>query len=138
MSISWLHQSDPGQAWRQKLVFCAVGMEAASKSTIFEAEVSPDVLVEPTPSMYDDADNIHRLLEALADEGKNILVAMHSYGGLPGTEACEGLGRAERLRASKPGGFVRLLCVRAAIAPVDSSMAGILRTGMPLTSIETA
>ncbi|KAH8756650.1 Alpha/beta hydrolase fold-1 [Diaporthe sp. PMI_573] len=99
---------------------------------------SPDVLVQPTPSMYDDADNIHRLVESLADEGKNIVIVMHSYGGLPGTQACEGLSRTERLRASKPGGIVRLLYVGAAIAPVGSSMAGILRTTMPLPSIETA
>lgn len=99
---------------------------------------SPDVLIDPTPSMYDDADKIHRLVETLADEGKDVLVVMHSYGGLPGTQACEGLSRTQRLRASKPGGIVRLLYVGAAIAPVGSSMAGILRTEMPLPSIEAA
>jgi pimeloyl-ACP methyl ester carboxylesterase len=98
---------------------------------------SPDVLTDPTPSMYDDADNIHRMVEYLADAGKEVVLVMHSYGGLPGTQACEGLSRAERLRASKPGGLVRLLYVGAAIAPVGSSMAGILRTKMPLPSIET-
>lgn len=99
---------------------------------------SPDILVHPTPSMYDDADNIHLLVETLADEGKDIVMVMHSYGGLPGTQACEGMSRTERLRASKPGGIVRLLYVGAAVAPVGSSMAGVLRTEMPLPSIETA
>lgn len=99
---------------------------------------SPDVAVDPTPSMYDDADNIRRLVETLADEGKDIIIVMHSYGGIPGTQGCEGLSRNERLRASKPGGIIRLLYVGAAIAPVGSSMAGILRTEMPLPSIETA
>ncbi|KAL1872716.1 hypothetical protein Daus18300_004262 [Diaporthe australafricana] len=99
---------------------------------------SPDVLVDPTPSMLDDADNIHQLVEALADEGKDIIIVMHSYGGLPGTQACEDLSKAERLRASKRGGVARLLYVGAAIAPVGESMAGVLRTGMPLPSIETA
>lgn len=99
---------------------------------------SPDVLVDPTPSMYDDADNIRRLAEALSDEGKDIVIVMHSYGGLPGTQACEGLSKTDRLRASKSGGIVRLLYVAAAIAPVGSSMAGVLQTNMPLPSIETA
>lgn len=99
---------------------------------------SPDVLVQPTPSMYDDAENIHRLVENLADEGKDIVIVMHSYGGLPGTQACESLSRNERHRASKPGGIVRLLYVGAAIAPVGSSMAAILRTTMPLPLIEAA
>lgn len=112
--------------------------EAGYEVHVIHHPSSPDALVEPTPSMYDDADNIHRLLEALADEGKDILVVMNSYGGLPGTQACEGLGLAERLRTSKPGGIVRLLYVGATIAPVGSSMAGILRTGMPLPSIESA
>lgn len=97
---------------------------------------SPDVLVVPTPSMYDDANNIHRLVERMADEGKDIVIVMHSYGGLPGTQACEGLSRTERLRDSKPGGIVRLLYVGAAIARVGSSLAGTLQTEMPLPSIE--
>lgn len=112
--------------------------EAGYEVHVVHHPSSPDVLVNPTPSMYDDADNIHRLAETLADEGKDVVIVMHSYGGLPGTQACEGLSRPERLRASKPGGVVRLLYVGAAIAPVGSSMAGVLRTGMPMPSIEGA
>lgn len=111
--------------------------EAGYEVHVVHHTSSPDVLTEPTPGMYDDADNIHRLVETLADEGKDVVIVMHSYGGLPGTQACEGLSRAERLHASKLGGIVRLLYVGAAIAPVGSSMAGVLRTGMPLPSIET-
>lgn len=112
--------------------------EAGYEVHVVHHPSSPDVLVDPTPSMYDDADNIHLLVETLADEGKDIVLVMHSYGGLPGTQACEGMSRAERLRASKPGGIARLLYVGAAVAPVASSMAGVLRTEMPLPSIETA
>lgn len=112
--------------------------EAGYRVHIVHNPSSPDILVDPTPSMFDDADNIHQLVETLADEGKDIVMVMHSYGGLPGTQACEGLGKAERLRASKRGGVVRLLYVGAAIAPVGESMAGTLRTEMPLPSIETA
>lgn len=78
---------------------------------------SPDAPVDPTPSMYDDADNIHRMVETLADEGKDIVIVMHLYGGLPGTQACQGLSRTERLRASKPGGIVRLLYGRGCRCP---------------------
>lgn len=112
--------------------------EAGYEVHVVHHPSSPDVLVQPTPSMYDDADNIHRLVEKLADEGKDVVIVMHSYGGLPGTQACDGLSRTERLRDSKPGGIVRLLFVGAAIAPVGSSMAGVLRTAMPLPSIEAA
>lgn len=112
--------------------------EAGHEVHVVHHPSSPDVLVHPTPSMYDDADNIHLLVETLADEGKDIVMVMHSYGGLPGTQACEGMSRTERLRASKPGGIVRLLYVGAAVAPVGSSLAGVLRTEMPLPSIETA
>lgn len=111
--------------------------EAGYEVHVVHHPSSPDVLANPTPSMYDDADSIHNLVEKLADEGKEIIIAMHSYGGLPGTQACEGLSRAERQRASKPGGIARLLYVGAAIAPVGSSLAGTLRTSMPLPSIET-
>ncbi|KAG8161185.1 hypothetical protein KVR01_009449 [Diaporthe batatas] len=112
--------------------------EAGYEVHVVHHPSSPDVLVRPTPSMYDDAENIHRLVEKLADEGKDIIIVMHSYGGLPGTQACEGLSRRERRKAAKPGGIVRLLYVGAAIAPVGASMAGVLRTTMPLPSVEAA
>jgi hypothetical protein len=37
----------------------------------------------------------------LADDSKEILLVMHSYGGLPGSQSCEGLAKSERERQGK-------------------------------------
>lgn len=43
--------------------------------------------------MYDDASAIATKVNALANEGKDIVLIMSSYGGFPGTEAAYGLSR---------------------------------------------
>lgn len=47
----------------------------------------------------------------LLDEGKDVVVLMHSYGGMPGSAALEGLGKAERAKNMKETGVIRLLYV---------------------------
>ncbi|KAJ9640209.1 hypothetical protein H2204_003434 [Knufia peltigerae] len=60
-------------------------------------------------SMYEDADAIRETIEKLADQGKSVVLAMNSYGGLPGTQAARGLSKAERQAAGKPGALVGLV-----------------------------
>jgi len=50
-------------------------------------------------------------LSKLLDEGKDAVVLLHSYGGIPGSAALKGLGKAGRAKASKHGGVVRLVYV---------------------------
>ena len=52
---------------------------------------------------------IHQHVEKLLDGGQDVLVVMHSYGGVPGTEGLKGLGKIERKAASKPNGVVGLV-----------------------------
>lgn len=56
-----------------------------------------------------DVDAISRAIAAEADAGKDVVVFMHSYGGVVGTQACRGLGKREREAAGKKGGVVRLV-----------------------------
>jgi pimeloyl-ACP methyl ester carboxylesterase len=72
----------------------------------------------PPPTMYDDAAQIHDLLVSLADQGKEVVLVMHSYGGMPGTEAVKGVSILERKAQGKPGGVSHLLYVAALIAEV--------------------
>jgi hypothetical protein len=63
-----------------------------------------------TPAtMAIDASHIRSITSALADEGKDIILAMHSYGGIPGTESAQGVGKEERKKQGKKGGVVRLV-----------------------------
>ncbi len=70
--------------------------------------------------MHDDARAIQRELTRLVDaEGKKVVVFMHSYGGLVGTEAVtEELAYTKRKSAGKTGGVISLFyCTAFMVAP---------------------
>ncbi|KAI1423341.1 Alpha/beta hydrolase fold-1 [Xylaria sp. FL1777] len=62
----------------------------------------------PPATMYDDAALIAKEIEALADQGREIILIAHSYGGMPATESTKGLSVEERKKQGKKGGLVRL------------------------------
>jgi pimeloyl-ACP methyl ester carboxylesterase len=75
--------------------------------SLLEAKGYPTVGV-PLPSvgstatMADDAVAIHAVTAHLVAEGKRVVLVMHSYGGIPGTESARGL--AWRKRTAFGGG----------------------------------
>lgn len=82
--------------------------------------------VGPPPSMYDDAAFIAREVEKLADEGNDILLVAHSYGGVPATESLKGLSKEERAKSGKAGGVVRLAYLTCLVPAVGSNSASVL------------
>lgn len=62
---------------------------------------------------HDDIALIASTVTAAAENGDNIILFMHSYGGSPGTEALAGLSKAERAKRGRPGGVVRLIYLSA-------------------------
>ena len=93
---------------------------------------SPTVSLETSPrkgdppTMYDDAAFISREVEKLADEGKEVLLMAHSYGGIPTTQGTKGLGKQERQKAGKEGGIVRLAYMTALVPELGKSAQDIL------------
>lgn len=67
----------------------------------------------PNKGLYDDATYTHDILEKLADEGKQIVLVTHSYGGMVGSLAVEGLGYSQRRHAGKKGGIIMLVYMSA-------------------------
>lgn len=65
----------------------------------------------PAKTMADDAAHIHGVIEALANDGKDVLMVVHSYGGIPGTQAVQSLTQIERKEQGKDGGIVGLVYV---------------------------
>ncbi|KAL2849325.1 hypothetical protein BJX68DRAFT_267177 [Aspergillus pseudodeflectus] len=63
--------------------------------------------------MNDDATAIRAVTTKLADEGHQVVLVMHSYGGIPGTESAEELGCEFRQNAGKPGGSIALVYLAA-------------------------
>jgi hypothetical protein len=63
--------------------------------------------------MGDDALAIQKVTSKLADDGQQIILVMHSYGGIPGTESAKGLSWEIRQANGEPGGIIALVYVSA-------------------------
>jgi hypothetical protein len=75
----------------------------------------------PHPNIYGDVADIRSALLSLINMGKEVILAMHSYGGLPGSEAINGLSKTERMEQGMPGGIITLLYIAAFLLPLDRS-----------------
>ena len=67
----------------------------------------------PAKTMTDDAAHIHGIVEALANDDKEVIVVMSSYGGIPGTQAVKNMTQKERQEQGKGGGVTGLVYVSA-------------------------
>jgi hypothetical protein len=77
-------------------------------------------------TMYDDAVMIAKETEKLANEGKDVILIAHSYGGVPTTESTKGLGKPERKAQGKKGGIVRLAFMTAVVPAVGATTMDVL------------
>ena len=84
---------------------------------------SPDF---PKRTLADDASTVHAELNRLIEnDGKRVMVIMHSYGGLVGSEAVtEGLSRVKRQEKALPGGVVQLFFYAAFMLHEGESVLG--------------
>ena len=86
----------------------------------------PSVGVTPGISSFQpDVDALRGKISELVEQGKDVIVILHSYGGMVGTEAVtEELTKKVREANGKQGGVVRLLYIMAYALPVGSSVQG--------------
>ena len=85
------------------------------------------------PTMYDDAALIRSELSKLVEgEGRNVIVVMHSYGGIVGTEAVDAsLAKKPREEKGLPGGVLRLLYMTALLLPIGASLGSAVGGQLP-------
>jgi pimeloyl-ACP methyl ester carboxylesterase len=70
----------------------------------------------------EDAAALRSTLERLADEGKEIVLVVHSYGGFVGQNAVEGLGLKQRQAVSKKGGVIIFVYLASFVVPKGGSI----------------
>lgn len=82
--------------------------------------------------MYEDAECIRNELERLVEDGTEVIVVLHSYGGVVGTEAVhESLGKKQRAAEGKKGGVIGLLYMCAFVLPEGVSIASAFGGQLP-------
>ncbi|KAJ3481206.1 hypothetical protein NLG97_g7882 [Lecanicillium saksenae] len=77
-------------------------------------------------TMQADAAFIASEVQKYADQGKDVVLVAHSYGGLPATESTKGLAKAERQKQGKSSGLVRLSYMSPMVLPVEESDPSII------------
>lgn len=94
----------------------------------------PTVATSPSPSSYDqDVATIKSAITNLVDQGQDVVLLMHSYGGIPGTEAACGFGASSSSSSSsqqsgggKPRGRVlKLVYIASFMLPENMTIAAV-------------
>ena len=75
---------------------------------------------------------IRKALESLiVAEGKTVILVMHSYGGVAGTNAVHGLESATRQKEGEKGGISHCLFIAAFLVPKGKSLIGMFHEPPP-------
>lgn len=89
---------------------------------------------QPPATGADDAAHLRREILSVLDgdndsegeEATDVVLAVHSYGGIPGTSALRGLGRADRAAQGKRTAVVGLVYVASFVLPRGQSLRGCM------------
>ncbi|KIW02508.1 hypothetical protein, variant [Verruconis gallopava] len=85
----------------------------------------------PAATMEDDANEIRKVIEQVSNDGFDVLLMAHSYGGIPATESVKGVTKKERAAQGKPGGVVRILYTTAVVPDLGGDLASVMGDGIP-------
>lgn len=103
-------------AWTKPSAFDTLSAKLlVEKGIPSETPPHPSVGSEPpNKTLQDDVSSLRSVLTRLVEtEGKEVIVVAHSYGGVVASCAVEGLSKAERVAAAKPGGVSRVAYLAA-------------------------
>nr|XP_036579911.1 uncharacterized protein CTRU02_09962 [Colletotrichum truncatum]KAF6787667.1 hypothetical protein CTRU02_09962 [Colletotrichum truncatum] len=121
----------PG-AWHGPQAFDIVRAGLMIKGYDSEAVTLPSVGAEPpTVGVEDDAAAVRSTLQALANEGKQIVLVAHSYGGLASSNAIPGLGWQQRAANNQTGGVIMMVYLCAFALPDATSLLDLLGGEFP-------
>jgi hypothetical protein len=71
----------------------------------------------PTPGFDEDVDTIRGAISDLIEMQRDVVVVMHSFSGMTGGTALDGLDKESRVSKNLSGGVIRLIYVVAFIVP---------------------
>jgi pimeloyl-ACP methyl ester carboxylesterase len=108
----------PPGAWHTPDCFDIVREQLHQRGWETEAVAYPSMGAEPpNKGLAEDAAAVRVVLDELINHGKDIVLVVHSYGGLVGQNAVDGLGVKQRQAAGKRGGIINFVYLAAFVAP---------------------
>lgn len=122
----------PG-AWHQGESWKPVTSILQDQGYYVEPVTLPSAGGPPSTNAADDAAYIRSMhLEGLVAQGREVIIVMHSYGGVPGTESVKGFARKEIAAQGKAGGVIALVYTTAFMIPEGQTLAGSLPCDTPI------
>lgn len=82
-------------------------------------------------TMTDDTKEISRVVTYLSDQGAEVVLVMHSYSGIPGTQSIATLSHQARSAAGRTGGISKLVYMSAVILQIGMSNFDLLGSNVP-------
>lgn len=102
-------------------------LASALQSAEFTVAVVPLPSVGASPGLKnfdEDAAVIQKVVASFVNDGIEVVMLLHSYGGLPGSAAMKGLGAKERAINGKEGGVRRLVYVSSYLLEEGEALPG--------------
>jgi pimeloyl-ACP methyl ester carboxylesterase len=114
-------------AWVIPAVFDATRLQLNALGFLSECPAHPSIGAEPpSKTLSDDTASLREVLTKLADEGRDLVVVAHSYGGVVASSSVEGLSKASRTAEGKVGGVVKVVYLAAFALDKGQSLLGML------------
>ncbi|OJJ07534.1 hypothetical protein ASPVEDRAFT_46825 [Aspergillus versicolor CBS 583.65] len=116
----------PG-GWHTPDTFDTLRNLMAQQGLESEAIATPSVGASPpVTGLHTDINYTKDILRGLVDKGRQVVVVGHSYGGIVGGSAVEGLGYAQRSKQGLSGGVIMVVWLTAFVAPKGKSLLDLL------------
>lgn len=110
------------RAWTLPPVYDNLRYVFSSRGFPSEAPAHPSVDAEPPNKTFDgDVSNLKDVCIGLVEQGRAVVLVMHSYGGLVGPGAVEGLAKKDREAECRYGGVILLVYMAAMAIPKGMS-----------------
>ncbi|KAI9847267.1 MAG: hypothetical protein M1837_002853 [Sclerophora amabilis] len=114
----------PG-AWHSPGVFQDVSQKLNQRGYPTTGLILPGVGAEPpTRDVQDDVRTIQSSINLAVDRGQNVVLVMHSYGGIPGGSSVEGFTKSHRAKVGKTGAVVACVYISAFALQQGESLLG--------------
>ncbi|KAL4965978.1 alpha/beta hydrolase [Aspergillus stella-maris] len=116
----------PG-AWHTADTFDELRSLMAEQGLDSEAIATPSVGASPpVKGLHADIEYTKPILQGVVENGRQVVVVTHSYGGIVGASAVEGLGYTQRTKAGLSGGVVMVVWMSSFVAKKGQSVLDLL------------
>lgn len=117
-------------SWHHGSVFNSVAAMLRAKAYPVQTVTLLSTGGPTSTTVAEDAAHIQEtVLNALVAQGKEVVLVLHSYAGVPGSDSVRGLAQKDLGPQGKPGGVIALVYIAAFMLPagqsIDSFLGGV-------------